>query len=58
MANRWPRGRDLDNLIAEKKSVPMIVVMPAVTFLERFNYAPGENTMGRDAFNDVEVSAA
>ncbi len=51
----WPTvgraGAILDNLIAEKKTVPMIVVMPAGHVSRTFQLRTGQNTMGHDEFN-------
>jgi enterochelin esterase family protein len=52
----WPTvgraGAILDNLIAEKISVPMIVVMPAGHVSRTFQLRTGQNTMGHDEFNE------
>ena len=51
----WPTvgraGAILDNLIAEHKAVPMIVVMPAGHVSRDFQLQSGLNTMGHDKFN-------
>jgi enterochelin esterase-like enzyme len=51
----WPTigraGAILDNLIANKKAVPMIVVMPAGHVSREFQLRMDRNTMGRDKFN-------
>lgn len=44
-------GAILDNLIAEGKAVPMIIVMPAGHISTEFHFSPGFR-MGHDAFND------
>lgn len=52
----WPTvgraGAILDNLIAERKAVPMIVVMPAGHVSRDFQLRSGQNTMGHDKFNE------
>lgn len=52
----WPTvgraGAILDNLIAEHKAVPMIVVMPAGHISRDFQLRTGQNTMGHDKFNE------
>lgn len=52
----WPTvgraGAILDNLIAEGKAAPMIVVMPAGHVSRDFQLRTGRDTMGRDKFND------
>jgi enterochelin esterase family protein len=52
----WPTvgraGAILDNLIAEHKALPMIVVMPAGHVSRDFQLQTGQNTMGHDKFND------
>ncbi len=52
----WPTvgraGAILDNLIAAKQAVPMIVVMPAGHVSRDFQLRTGANTMGHDQFND------
>jgi|SRR5579875_3249488 len=52
----WPTvgraGAILDNLIAEHKAVPMIVVMPAGHVSRDFQLQTGQNTMGHDKFNE------
>lgn len=51
----WPTvgraGAILDNLIAEHKAEPMIVVMPAGHISRDFQLRIGQNTMGHDKFN-------
>ena len=51
----WPSvgraGAILDNLIAEHKALPMIVVMPAGHISREFQLRSGMNTMGHDEFN-------
>jgi enterochelin esterase-like enzyme len=51
----WPTigaaGAILDNLIAEHKAIPMIVVMPAGHISRDFQLRTGMNTMGHDEFN-------
>ena len=44
-------GAILDNLIAARKAVPMIIVMPAGHISTEFHLTPGVR-MGHDAFND------
>jgi enterochelin esterase family protein len=52
----WPTvgraGAILDNLIAERKAEPMIVVMPAGHISRDFQLRIGQNTMGHDKFNE------
>lgn len=52
----WPTvgraGAILDNLIAERRAVPMIVVMPAGHISRDFQLRIGQNTMGHDKFNE------
>jgi len=52
----WPTvgraGAILDNLIAEHRAVPMIVVMPAGHISRDFQLRTGQNTMGHDKFNE------
>jgi enterochelin esterase-like enzyme len=52
----WPTvgraGAILDNLIAERRAVPMIVVMPAGHVSPEFQLRTGQNTMGHDKFNE------
>ena len=52
----WPTvgraGAIVDNLIAEHKAVPMIVVMPAGHISRDFQLRTGQNTMGHDKFNE------
>lgn len=52
----WPTvgraGAILDNLIAEHKAAPMIIVMPAGHISRDFQLRAGLNTMGHDAFNE------
>jgi enterochelin esterase-like enzyme len=52
----WPTvgraGAILDNLIAEHRAVPMIVVMPAGHMSRDFQLRTGQNTMGHDKFNE------
>ncbi len=52
----WPTvgraGAILDNLIAAKQAVPMIVVMPAGHVSREFSLRTGMNTMGHDQFNE------
>ena len=52
----WPTvgraGAILDNLIAEHRAVPMIVVMPAGHISHDFRLRTGQNTMGHDKFNE------
>ncbi len=51
----WTEGRAgaiLDNLIAEHKAEPMIIVMPAGHVAREFQLRTGQNTMGHDAFNE------
>lgn len=52
----WPTvgraGPILDNLIAEHRAVPMIVVMPAGHVSRDFQLRTGQNTMGHDKFNE------
>ena len=52
----WPTvgraGAILDNLIAEHRAVPMILVMPAGHISRDFQLRTGQNTMGQDKFND------
>ena len=52
----WPTvgcaGAILDNLIAEQKATPMIVVMPAGHISRDFQLRTGQNTMGHDKFNE------
>jgi enterochelin esterase family protein len=52
----WPTvgraGAILDNLIAERKAEPMIVVMPAGHISRDFQLRAGLNTMGHDQFNE------
>lgn len=52
----WPTvgraGAILDNLIAEHKAEPMIVVMPAGHISRDFQLRTGQNTMGHDKFNE------
>jgi enterochelin esterase family protein len=52
----WPTvgraGAILDDLIAEHKAVPMIVVMPAGHVSRDFQLQTGQNTMGHDKFNE------
>ncbi len=52
----WPTvgraGAILDNLIAERRAVPMIVVMPAGHISRDFQLRVGQNTMGHDKFNE------
>jgi enterochelin esterase family protein len=52
----WPTvgraGAILDNLLAARKAVPMIVVMPAGHVSRDFQLRSGRNTMGHDAFNE------
>lgn len=54
--NSWPTvgraGAILDNLIAEHKAAPMIVVMPAGHVSRDSQLRGGMNTMGHDAFNE------
>ncbi len=51
----WPTvgraGAILDNLIAEHKAIPMLVVMPAGHISRDFQLRSGMNTMGHDEFN-------
>ena len=51
----WPTvgraGATLDNLIANGKAVPMLIVMPAGHISTEFRLTPGAR-MGHDAFND------
>ncbi len=44
-------GAILDNLIAEHKAIPMLVVMPAGHMSPDFQLRSGMNTMGHDEFN-------
>jgi enterochelin esterase-like enzyme len=52
----WPTvgraGSILDNLIAEHKAVPIIVVIPAGHVSRDFQLQTGQNTMGHDKFNE------
>jgi enterochelin esterase family protein len=52
----WPTvgraGAILDNLIAEHKANPMMVVMPAGHVSRDFQLRTGQNTMGHDKFNE------
>jgi enterochelin esterase-like enzyme len=52
----WPTagraGAILDNLFAEHKATPMIVVMPAGHVSREFQLRTGQNTMGHDKFNE------
>jgi enterochelin esterase-like enzyme len=52
----WPTvgraGAILDNLIAERKAEPMMVVMPAGHISRDFQLRIGQNTMGHDKFNE------
>ena len=56
----WPTvghaGAILDNLIAQGKAVPMIIVMPAGHTSKEFHFSPGGPRMGHDAFNEDLVS--
>ena len=57
----WPTvgraGAILDNLIAEHKATPMLVVMPAGHISRDFQLRTGQNTMGHDAFNEDLVGS-
>lgn len=52
----WPTvgraGAILDNLIAAKEALPMIIVMPAGHISRDFQLRTGANTMGHDKFNE------
>lgn len=52
----WPTvgraGAILDNLLAKRAAVPMLVVMPAGHVSREFQLSRGRLTMGHDAFND------
>lgn len=56
----WPTvgraGAILDHLIAQRKAVPMIIVMPAGHTTKEFRFNPGGPRMGHDAFNEDFVS--
>lgn len=57
----WPTvgraGAILDNLIAEQKAVPMIVIMPMGHISRDFQLRTGQDTMGHDAFNEDLVGS-
>jgi enterochelin esterase-like enzyme len=57
----WPTvgraGAILDNLIAEHKAIPMLIVMPAGHVTRGFQLSTGQNTMGHDAFNEDLVGS-
>lgn len=52
----WPTvgraGAILDNLVAARQAVPMIIVMPAGHISRDFQLRTGQNTMGHDKFNE------